>query len=479
MTQTVSRSKPRSRRWPLLLPILLVAGVGAWYGWQHYFAPKDQTNGLQLTAIVRGDIEDVVTATGTLQPRDYVDVGAQVSGQLTRIHVEVGSEVKEGDLLAEIDPTVLQSRVDATNASLRNQLAQLKDREASLTLARIQYQRQKNLMAADATTEEALQTAEATLKSTEASIEALKAQIEQTESNLRADRANLEYARIYAPMSGTVVSISARQGQTLNTNQQAPTILRIADLSTMTVETQVSEADVGRLKPGMKAYFTTLGGQGQRWYGTLEKIQPTPTVTNNVVLYNALFDVPNPDGKLMTQMTAQVFFVIAEAKNALLVPMGALDRALPGSVRPAGLNRPAGGPANATNPLSEGAGSRPEGAAPRGERPERGMGEGGQRPPRAGNGEGVPAAERPSRRPEGAPGQANGAAAGAGQVATVRVMQANGQLEARQIRYGVSNRVHAEVLSGLNEGEQVVSGIATMGPAGAAGNTPPRMPPRL
>src|SRR5690606_29307336 len=161
------------------------------------------------------------------------------------------------------------------------------------------YTRQQNLMAADATTKESLQQAEAALVSAQAQLEALKAQIDQTESSLRADEANLGYARIYAPMAGTVVSISARQGQTLNATQQAPTVLRIADLRTMTVQTQVSEADVTKLREGMPVYFTTLGSQGQRWYSTLRKIEPTPTVTNNVVLYNALFDVPNRNGQLM------------------------------------------------------------------------------------------------------------------------------------------------------------------------------------
>jgi macrolide-specific efflux system membrane fusion protein len=127
-------------------------------------------------------------------------------------------------------------------------------------------------------------------------------------------------------MTGTVVSLTAQQGQTLNATQTAPIILRIADLATMTVWTQVSEADVPRLKPGMGPYFTTLGDQSQKWHGKLLQIQPTPDVVNNVVLYPALFDVANPDGKLMTQMSAQVFFVVAAVKNAVTVPVAALHR---------------------------------------------------------------------------------------------------------------------------------------------------------
>ena len=126
-------------------------------------------------------------------------------------------------------------------------------------------------------------------------------------------------------MSGTVVSISAKEGQTLNANQTAPTILQLADLSVMTVQAQVSEADVNKLSTGMAVYFTILGGEGKRWYSHLDKIEPTPVITNNVVLYNALFDVPNDDNLLMTQMTTQVFFIVAKADNALLLPVSAVS----------------------------------------------------------------------------------------------------------------------------------------------------------
>src|SRR5690606_8366844 len=198
------------------------------------------------------------------------------------------------------------------------------DREAQVKLAEITYQRQKNLQKADASTQEALESAEASLTSARAQLDMLKAQIKQTQSSLRVQEANLDYANIYAPMDGTVVTVTSRQGQTLNANQTAPTLMRIADLSTMTVQTQVSEADIGKLRIGMPVYFTTLGSQGRRWYSKLDRLQPTPEVLTNVVLYNALFDVPNDQRLLMTQMSTQVFFVSAQAKDVLLVPMSAL-----------------------------------------------------------------------------------------------------------------------------------------------------------
>jgi macrolide-specific efflux system membrane fusion protein len=429
------------RRWPRYALIALGIAALAACGWLAGSRPGDNAAAnYQFTAVQRGDIEDVVTATGTLQPREYVDIGAQVSGQLQKIHVKVGSMVQEGDLLAEIDSTVYLSKVDANRAQLRNQQAQLKERSAQLTLAQIQYRRQKALMAEDATTTDSLQTAEATLKSAEASLEALRAQIEQTESTLRGDEASLKYARVISPMAGTVVSITARQGQTLNTNQQAPTILRIADLTTMTVQTQVSEADIGRLNTGLQTYFTTLGGQNKRWYGTLTQIEPTPTITNNVVLYNALFDVPNPDGRLMTDMTAQVFFVVAQAKDVLQIPMGALQSRSP----------------------------RAEGRSGGGERPD-----GAQRPPRA---EGDASAPRARRSAEGAGGDAG---APRNRRATVKVLGADGKISERAVEIGVSNRIYAQVLSGLKEGEQVVSGLAVPAKNAQASDQPRRMPPRI
>ena len=176
------------------------------------------------------------------------------------------------------------------------------------------------LKAANATSEDAYQSSLSALRSAEAGVNSIKAQIEQTTSTLEGDQVTLGYTKIYAPMAGTVVSVTAKQGQTLNANQSAPVILRVADLSTMTVWTQVSEADVPKLKTGMAAYFTILGAPRKRWDGKLRQILPTPENVNNVVLYTALFDVDNKDGDLMTQMTAQVFFVISGAKDAISVP---------------------------------------------------------------------------------------------------------------------------------------------------------------
>ncbi len=307
--------------WSVAVVGLVLLGFG---GWRLFAADDGRRAAPTAIAVTVGDIEDVVSALGSLQPLNYVDVGTQVSGQLQKIHVDFGDNVKKGDLLAEIDPTVYQARVGADEAQLLVLKAQVNERQAQKTLAEQQLKRQKDLLAVRATSRDAYDMAAATLAGLEAQLEALQAQIQQTEATLKGNLANLSYTKIYAPMAGTVVSITARQGQTLNANQQAPIILQVADLDTMTVRTQVSEADVSKLKVGMTAYFTTLGNPDRRRFGKLRQILPTPQLVNNVVLYDALFDVDNPDRDLLPQMTAQVFFVVGAAKNVPLVPMAAV-----------------------------------------------------------------------------------------------------------------------------------------------------------
>lgn len=299
--------------------ILTAAGLSA-----AFLHPGDDGQKYVLATATRGSVEQTITAMATLQPSEYVDVGAQVSGQLKKIHVKPGVSVEQGQLLAEIDPIVPQAKVQAGRAQLQSLRAQLAERRAQARLAEQVHLRQQRLMAARATAAETVEGAEASYRAAQAQVASLEAQIEQTESTLRADEASLGYTRIYAPIAGTVLTLTARQGQTLNTNQQAPVILRVADLSTMTVQAQVSEADVGRLKPGMAAYFTTLGRTDRRWHGTLREILPSPEVLNSVVLYNAQFDVANEDRALLPQMSAQVFFVQEAADNVILLPVSAL-----------------------------------------------------------------------------------------------------------------------------------------------------------
>lgn len=449
--------------------LLILIALIAFWGWHKIHGAQDPHAMYQTAKVERGDIEDLVSATGTVQPLEYVDVGAQVSGQLKKLHIEVGSIVKEGDLLAEIDPTVFLATVNARRAGLRNQLATMKDRKAQLVLAQLQYNRQKNLMAADATTRETLQTAEASLQSAKAQIEALQAQIEQTQSTLLADEANLNYAKIYAPMNGTVVSLTARQGQTLNANQSAPTILRIADLSTMTVQAQVSEAEVGKLRQGMEVYFTTLGSQGRRWYGKLRKVEPTPTVTNNVVLYNALFDVPNENQLLMPSMTTQVFFIASSAHDALLVPAAAVvssdnsGRGLSGN-RKSKSNDAASNEDQPTSIASLAADGNKIGIKrQQNDAPREGINLADKVEQTDGVGSTGETKATSTKNHSPAPDDINRGFADRSGVdgprhGWVKVIDQSGNIERRKVTLGVNNRVQTEILDGLKVGEEVIIG---------------------
>lgn len=275
-------------------------------------------------AIALGNIDELVTAQGTLEPKEYVDVGTQVSGQLKKIHIDLGQTVKKDMLLAEIDPQIYLARVEGDEARLRALKAQIAQQQAQLTLATQKYERNQRLVASKAISQEVMEQSTAERAAAAARLAELKAQNEEAQSTLRGSRANLDYTQIYAPMDGTVVVINARQGQTLNANQTAPIVLQLANLDTMTVRAQVAEADVMRLEPGMKVYFTTLGMLEHKWWGTVRQIQPSPEIVNDVVLYVVLIDVDNADRKLMTGMTTQVFFVIGEGKQVPLIPIEAL-----------------------------------------------------------------------------------------------------------------------------------------------------------
>ena len=331
--------RPRPARRALLVVACMIPLV-AFATWQGLAPGRDA---LATVTVARGDIENSVTALGTLQPRRYVDVGAQASGQIRNIHVEAGDQVKEGQLLVEIDPSTQKAKLDASRYAIENLEAQLQEQKAQHELARQKYQRQQRLSAGNATREEDVQTAKAELSATQARVDMFLAQIRQAQASLRSDEAELGYTRIYAPMTGTVVAVDARVGQTLNAQQQTPLILRIAKLSPMTVWAEVSEADIGHVKPGMSAYFTTLSGGSRRWTSTVRQILPIPpkplnetqgngspssaskSGTGRVVLYTVLLDVDNADNTLMAEMTTQVFFVAGQVKDALTVPVAALQ----------------------------------------------------------------------------------------------------------------------------------------------------------
>lgn len=295
-------------------------------GWVFYTSKNEtkENKASALTTIELGSIESVVTSQGTLEPKNYVDIGAQVSGMILNMHVEIGDHINSGDLIAEIDPDVYEANVLANQAELKNLQAQKAEKQAYLKQAQQKFDRNTQLFNAKAVSQEVLQDSENTLDITKANLMATEAQIEKAQSTLDAARTNLEFTKIYSSMNGTVVSQEVQEGQTINASQTTPTIVQVANLDTMTVVAEVAEADVMKLKKDMDVYFNTLGSGERKWSGTVRQIEPTPEIVNDVVLYNVLVDVDNADGVLMSGMTTQMFFVLASAKDVPVIAVSAL-----------------------------------------------------------------------------------------------------------------------------------------------------------
>lgn len=403
-TASLPPNKPRQRRrlWRWGGALLLALGLASWAVQHWWLAPPPRPQ-VATAPVQRADIEDTVLATGTLGAAKLVSVGAQVTGQVKRLFVELGDEVKQGQTIAEIDALPQQNALRNAQAQVQSSQAQLRAKQAGLAQAELVLQRQRALVAADAGARADLEAAEASVATTRAEIEALQAQIRQAQVAQSTAELNLSYTRVTAPMDGVVVAAVTEQGQTVNANQSAPTLIKLARLDTMTVKAQISEADVPRVKPGMPVYFSLLGEPDRRIEARLRAVEPGPTTIasdgsgtssssstssssgTSAIYYNGIFDVPNPDGRLRINMTAQTTIVLASARQALVVPSAAL------------------------------------------------LGQGRE-------------------------GQYR-----------VRVLGADGQVQEKRVRIGLNNRVQAQVLDGLSEGEQVVTSEAVNGAAPSLG----------
>jgi macrolide-specific efflux system membrane fusion protein len=227
------------------------------------------------------DIREEVLASGTLKPVRLTAVGAQVSGRIMSLNVRVGDTVKAGDLIAQIDPVTKQNDLRNSEASLNNYRAQKLEKGATLALAEANLARQQATFAQRATSRGDYDSAEATVKQTRAQIAALEALIAGAEAALETAKVNLEYTRITAPIDGTVLAVLVQEGQTVNAVQSAPTIVVLGQLATMTIRAEISESDIVKVRPGQSIYFTILGDQDHRYEATLEQIEPAPESIKN------------------------------------------------------------------------------------------------------------------------------------------------------------------------------------------------------
>jgi len=283
---------------------------------------------LDLVTVQKGDIQASVEAAGKLQLYQYVDVSAQIGGQVKDVLVSVGDTVKAGALLVEITPTVQPSKVESQRAQMARLQAELADQKAQLDYADLQFKRQTQLKAQNATREDAFESSRMGLSSANARVDSINAQIRQVEANLKIDEDSRQHAQVLAPMAGTVVALNAHPGLQVGPGQGQAALLRIADQSKMTVQARVAEADVTRLRKGMQAQFSTPGYPGQHWSGKLRQVMPIPAEGTGEpgkdTFYNVLFDVNNPDQQLMSGMSTQVRFVVGQAQDTLLLPARAL-----------------------------------------------------------------------------------------------------------------------------------------------------------
>jgi macrolide-specific efflux system membrane fusion protein len=354
---------------------LLVAGAALlWRQRTPPPAPAAVPVKLETVAVGRADLEQVVNATGNVVVQTYVDIGSKVAGQIADVDVAIGETVKAGKALVTVSPAVQSGRVESNRAQLARLKAELAGQNAQLDFAQLQFQRQTQLKAENATREESYESSRMNMYAAAAKVDATNAQIQQTEAGIREDEAIQKQTRIDAPVAGTIVTLNARVGQMVGGNQEV--LMRIADLSRMTVQVPVAEEDVTRLQKGMTAYFTTPGFPGKRWSGKLRQIMLLPTDDSGrqgkKAFYTVLFDVANPSRELMSGMSADVYFVLARVEQALTIPQSLVTK--PGM--------------DGTQPL--------------------------------------------------------------------KVVLADGKLETRRIKIGIRDGEHAQVLTGLKEGEHVL-----------------------
>ncbi|MDS9469379.1 efflux RND transporter periplasmic adaptor subunit [Paracoccus sp. MBLB3053] len=357
------------------------------------FGPGNAATPSYMTApVVRGNVEVTVMAEGQLKPERLVAVGAQVSGRITLLAVSLGQEVKEGDLIAEIDSVTQENALRIAKATLANYKAQRAQQEAVLALAQKTLARQQRLLKSDSTPHSDYDSAEEAVAVAVAQVAALDAQIAGAQVAIESAQANLDYTRITAPSDGTVLAIVNQAGQTVNAVQSSPTIVVLGQLDRMNVHAEISEADIIRLSPGQKVRFNLLGDIGRSYDSTLKEIAPAPqAIVNDIaidpdstsdssseaVYYIGIIPVENSDGHLRTYMTAQVSIILGQSNDVLTIPSAALGR----------------------------------------------QDENGKY--------------------------------------TLRIWQSDGTVHPRQVSIGLNDKVVAEVLDGLSEGEMVITGEAT------------------
>ena len=446
------------RRWLLLLVIALVVILTAAF----FLKPKNEVQYF-TTKADRGDIHQVVQATGTINAVITVQVGAQVSGTIAKLYVDFNSKVKQGQVIAEIDPrlfvgAVLQARADYQNAKANAAAAKanLEKAQATAVQTKADYERTRVLTEKGVMSQQQLDLAKANADTSDAGVSAAQAQVVQANAQVAQKQAavtvaetNLNYCTIRAPIDGVVVARNVDVGQTVASSLQAPTLFIIAqDLTKMQVYTQTDESDVGQIHVGQPSTFTVDAFPGQMFKGQVSQIRLNATVVQNVVTYNTIIDFDNPEMKLFPGMTAYVNIPVANASGVLRIPNGALR------YKP---DLPAQAIRNlyAKYGIETGNGSKA------------GNGQGGGTSGGRGQGTGQGGSKGAGAHSTDASG-----AVQANDVAVVWKLLPDKSLQPVKIRTGITDHTFtalAQVLQGdLKDGDLLVTGSATTGTAGVA-----------
>jgi len=324
-----------------ILIILLILGVGGYFIYDNFFKVKDEKVEFITKKAKKGSFSKKVDATGEIFATELIDVGAQVSGQIKKLYVKLGDQVKKGDMIASIDSSTQQNSIDNKEAQLAIYKAQLESAKVALNIAKTQFERENALFAKNATSKQEFESVKNTFSANSAKIKELEAQIKQTNIELSTAKINLGYTKITAPRDGTVVSVQVEEGQTVNANQTTPTIVNIADLSHVKMKMQIAEGDITKIKVGTPVEYSILSEPTKKFQTTVSSIDPGLTTlsdgsygssssskssysssssSSSAVYYYAQSIVDNKDGILRIGMTTQNELLIANVKDAIIVP---------------------------------------------------------------------------------------------------------------------------------------------------------------
>ncbi len=328
------------KRFFILLGLLVAAGA-AYY----FFSSNNKQETTYLTeSVTRGNVEKTVVASGSVESVNEVDVGAQVSGKITKLYVKLGQEIKKGEMIADIDSTTQINTLNTKKAALVSYQAQLKAKKTAYDVALSSYNRLSKLYTQKATSLDSLNTAKSTLDNAKAEIEAIEANIKQAEIEVNTAETNVGYTKITAPMDGTVISVPVSEGQTVNANQTTPTIVTIADLSKMKIKPEISEGDITKVKAGQEVSFKILSDSQTLYHSVIDSVDPANTTTSDnsstssstsssssnsttsAIYYYANVLIDNPDRTLRIGMTTENNIKIANAKDVLLVSSMAIQK---------------------------------------------------------------------------------------------------------------------------------------------------------